>query len=70
LSSIAAVHVPANFDRDLKAERRPQVAAFYNQQSLIATGIVSQGLSDSLAAPERVNDFGTPGVISLASKRV
>src|SRR5947208_9648003 len=48
--AIAAVYVPANFERDLKAERRPQVVAFYNQQYLTAAGIASAGLSDSLAA--------------------
>src|SRR5262245_62446036 len=30
--AIAAVYIPANFERDLKAERRPQIVAFYNQQ--------------------------------------
>src|SRR5205823_13767465 len=35
---------------DLKAERRPQVVAFYNQQFLTAAGVASSGLSDSLAA--------------------
>src|SRR2546423_13969797 len=34
--AIAAVYVPANFERDLKAERRPQVVAFSNQQVLPA----------------------------------
>ena len=48
--AIAAVYVPANFERDLKAERRPQVVAFYNQQLLTAAGIASSGMSDSLAA--------------------
>jgi ABC-2 type transport system permease protein len=48
--AIAAVYIPANFERDLKAERRPQVVAFYNQQYLSAAGIVSSGVSDSLAA--------------------
>ncbi len=37
--AIAAVFVPANFERDLKADRRPQVAAFYNQQFLTAAGV-------------------------------
>src|SRR5262249_28907339 len=32
--AIAAIYIPANFDRDLRAERRPQVVAFYNQQFL------------------------------------
>src|SRR5215475_3552185 len=48
--AIAAVYIPANFERDLKAERRPQVVAFYNQQYLTAAGIAASGLSDSLAA--------------------
>ena len=48
--AIAAVYLPANFERDLKAERRPQVVAFYNQQLLTAAGIASSGLSDSLSA--------------------
>ena len=47
--AMAAVYLPANFERDLKAERRPQVVAFYNQQLLTAAGIASSGLSDSLA---------------------
>ena len=48
--AIAAVYMPADFERDLKAERRPQVVAFYNQQFLTAAGMASSGLSDSLAA--------------------
>ena len=48
--AIAAVYIPANFERDLKAERRPQVVAFYNQQYLTAAGVASSGLSDSLSA--------------------
>jgi ABC-2 type transport system permease protein len=47
---LAAVHIPAGFERDLKAERRPQVVAFYNQQPLTASGIASQGLGDGLNA--------------------
>src|SRR5262245_11904497 len=48
--AIAAVYIPANFERDLKAERRPQVVGFYNQQFLTAAGIASGGLSASLSA--------------------
>ncbi len=48
--AIGAIYVPPDFERDLKAERRPQVVAFYNQQFLTAAGIASSGLSDSLAA--------------------
>src|SRR5947209_13969363 len=51
--AIGAVYVPADFERDLKAERRPQVGAFYNQQFLTAAGIASSGLSDSLAAASK-----------------
>jgi ABC-2 type transport system permease protein len=48
--AIAAVYIPANFERDLKAERRPQVVAFYNQELLTAAGVAASGLSDSLSA--------------------
>ena len=48
--AIAAVYIPADFERDLKAGRRPQVVAFYNQQFLTAAGVASSGLGDSLAA--------------------
>jgi ABC-2 type transport system permease protein len=48
--AIAAIYIPANFERDLKAERRPQVVAFYNQQFLTAAGVAASGLSDSLSA--------------------
>jgi len=48
--AIGAVYVPAYFERDVKAERRPQVVAFYNQQFLTAAGIAASGLGDSLSA--------------------
>jgi ABC-2 type transport system permease protein len=48
--AIAAIYIPAHFERDLKAERRPQVVAFYNQQFLTAAGAASTGLSDSLSS--------------------
>ena len=51
--AIAAVYIPADFERDLRAERRPQVVAFYNQQYLTAAGVASSGLSDSLSAAVR-----------------
>jgi ABC-2 type transport system permease protein len=51
--AIAAVYIPADFERDLKAERRPQVVAFYNQQYLTAAGIAASDLSNSLGAAVR-----------------
>src|SRR5262245_56092325 len=48
--AIGAVYIPAEFERDLKAERRPQVVAFYNQQFLTAAGVASSSLSDGLSA--------------------
>jgi ABC-2 type transport system permease protein len=48
--AIAAVYIPVDFERDLKAARRPQVAAFYNQQFLTAAGVAAQGLSDTFSA--------------------
>lgn len=49
-NAIAAIYIPSDFERDLKAERRPQVTAFYNQEFLTAAGVASSGLSDSLSA--------------------
>ena len=46
--AIGAVYVPSYFERDLRAERRPQVVAFYNQQFLTAAGVAASSLSDSL----------------------
>jgi ABC-2 type transport system permease protein len=48
--AITALYIPVNFERDLKAERRPQIVGFYNQQFLTAAGVASSGLSDSLTA--------------------
>jgi ABC-2 type transport system permease protein len=48
--SISAIYIPPDFERDLKAERRPQIVGFYNQQFLTAAGIASSGLSDALSA--------------------
>jgi ABC-2 type transport system permease protein len=48
--AISAVYIPPDFERDLKAQRRPQVVGFYNQQFLTASGIASSGLSDALSA--------------------
>ena len=51
--AIGAVYLPADFERDLKAERRPQVVAFYNQQFLTSAGVALSSLSDSLSAAVR-----------------
>jgi len=48
--AISAIYIPPDFERDLKAERRPQVVGFYNQQFLTAAGIASSGLNDALSA--------------------
>ena len=48
--AISAIYIPPDFERDLKAQRRPQVVGFYNQQFLTAAGIASSGLSDALSA--------------------
>src|SRR5246127_4878807 len=52
--AISAIYVPPNFERDLQAQRRPQVVGFYNQQFLTASGIASSGLSDTLSAAAAV----------------
>jgi ABC-2 type transport system permease protein len=48
--AISAVYIPSDFEHDLKAQQRPQVVGFYNQQFLTAAGIASSGLSDTLSA--------------------
>jgi ABC-2 type transport system permease protein len=48
--AISAIYIPPDFERDLKAQRRPQVVGFFNQQFLTAAGIASSGLSDVLSA--------------------
>src|SRR5271169_4191381 len=53
--AIGAVYLPPDFERDLKAGRRPQVVGFYNQQFLTAAGIASSGLSDSLSGAATVS---------------
>jgi ABC-2 type transport system permease protein len=59
--AITALYIPVNFERDLKAERRPQIVGFYNQQFLTAAGVASSGLSDSLtAAVSRAAAVGAP----------
>jgi ABC-2 type transport system permease protein len=66
--AISALYVPADFERDLKAERRPQVVAFYNQQFLTAAGIASPSLSDSLtAAVQRAMVPGAPKAARIGS---
>jgi ABC-2 type transport system permease protein len=52
--AISAIHIPPDFERHLKAQRRPQVVGFYNQQFLTAAGIASSGLSDALSAAAAV----------------
>ena len=52
--AISAIHIPSDFERDLTAERRPQVVGFYNQQFLTAAGIASSGLNDALSAAATV----------------
>src|SRR5262249_45653137 len=52
--AISAIYIPSDFESDLKADRRPQVVGFYNQQFLTAAGIASSGLSDTLSAAAAV----------------
>ena len=52
--AISAIYVPPHFERDLQAQRRPQVVGFYNQQFLTAAGIASSGLSDVLSAAKEL----------------
>jgi ABC-2 type transport system permease protein len=67
-NAIAAIYIPADFERDLKADRRPQIIGFYNQQYLTAAGIASSGLSDTLtaaAAAAAPASHGAPAAVSI-----
>ena len=74
--AIAAVYVPADFERDLKAQRRPQVVAFYNQERLTAAGLAAQGLHDALlaaaqsAAPIHGSAPAAPRIGTLAVENI
>src|SRR6516162_11634143 len=66
--AISAVYIPANFERDLKAARRPQVVGFYNQQFLTAAGVAAASLSDSLSdAVERAAAPAAPKAPRIGS---
>ncbi len=52
--AIAAVYVPASFEHDLLAGRRPQIIAFYNTQYFTPGNIASKGLRDAISAAARV----------------
>src|SRR6202042_2775489 len=66
--AISAIYIPPDFERDLKAERRPQVVGFYNQQFLTAAGIASSGLGDSLsAAAKRAAERAAPKASRIGS---
>src|SRR5262249_37731446 len=66
--AIGAIYVPAYFERDLRAERRPQVVAFYNQQFLTAAGVAASSLSNSLtAAVERALMPAAPKAAKVGS---
>jgi ABC-2 type transport system permease protein len=74
--AFAAVHIPANFERDLRANRRPQVVAFYNQEQLTAAGVASQAMRDALVAatssvaPANASAPAPPRIGSLAVQSV
>jgi ABC-2 type transport system permease protein len=66
--AIGAVYLPADFERDLKAGRRPHLVGFYNQQFLTAAGIASSSLSDSLsAANKRAAERAAPKASRIGS---
>src|SRR6516162_2065907 len=64
--AISAVYIPPDFERDLKAERRPQVVGFYNQQFLTPSGVASSGLSDALRAAPAPASIGTMTAETIA----
>ncbi len=47
---IAAVHIPRGFERDLMADKRPQIVIFHNKQYFTPGNIASSALQAALAA--------------------
>jgi ABC-2 type transport system permease protein len=48
--AIAAVYIPADFERDLLAGRRPQVSLFYNTQFMTPGNAAAKALTEALNA--------------------
>jgi len=48
--AIAAVYIPANFERDLVSRKRPQIVVFYNRQFFTPGNNASSSLSSAIAA--------------------
>jgi len=73
----SVIYLPDNFERDLRAGRRPTVVGFYNQQYLTAAGVAAQALQDSLSSvlpPEapaavRVGSFSTETIALVNPER-
>lgn len=49
-AAIAAVFIPANFERDIRAAKRPQIVIFYNKQYFSPGNIASGGLQAAIGA--------------------
>ncbi len=49
-AAIAAVYVPENFERDLLADKRPQIVNFYNRQFFTPGNIAAAGVQAATAA--------------------
>jgi ABC-2 type transport system permease protein len=48
--AIAAVYIPADFERDLVARKRPQIVVFYNRQFFTPGNSASSSLSSAISA--------------------
>ena len=48
--AIAAVYIPANFERDLVARRRPQIVVLYNRQFFTPGNNANSSLSSAISA--------------------
>ena len=75
-NATAAVRIPADFERDLRAQRRPQVVAFYDQERLTAAGVAAQGLRDALLsatqnfAPSHESPRAAPRIGTLSVQSI
>jgi ABC-2 type transport system permease protein len=69
--AISAVYIPANFERDFFAGRRPQVSLFYNTQFLTPGNSAAKALTDAInggiaaLAPERPPVPATVGSLAI-----
>ncbi|WP_256438175.1 ABC transporter permease [Tardiphaga alba] len=59
--AIASVYIPAHFERDLMARKRPQLAIFYNRQFLTPGNNASSSIASAVSAATATLSQGSAG---------